>query len=285
MDSMPRLPNDTVDIAFYLYPTENAARTGTDAGGTGFWVFRAYERSPQLGVIIFVTNKHVLQINRFLRLNRLDGGDPDVFEIEDDRLFPHRGPHDVAIILGYGRGDVHQLRTRVDYTQLLDSHDAAKNTYDIGIGDDVVMVGRFIGHDGRERNRPSVRFGNISVDVGSIYNAEAGYAEESYAVEMRSRPGYSGSAVLVYALKSSTKRSSQKKEFVMCLGVNWGHIMEPRPVLDATGKAVEPKQFIKAPTDMAGVVPSWRIKEIIEYREVRELIATMEQDDLREQPS
>ena len=222
-----------------------------------------------------VTNKHVVQKgNRFVRLNRTDGP-PDIFPIEDNQYFPHRGAHDVAVIVGIG-GENHLIRRHIGYGQLFDSAESAKREYDVGIGDDVIMVGRFIGHDGRQVNRPSLRFGNISVDVGDIYNPEADYPEESYAVEMKSKPGYSGSAVLVYALRSSTARASETKEFVMCLGVNWGHILEQRPILDESGKEAVPRQYVRVPTDMAGVVPSWRIKEVLDYREVRDAVQAIE---------
>src|SRR5262245_27885937 len=94
---MPRIDDETVDVAFYLYPTKEAARAGDCAGGTGFIVLRPFERLPERGAFFLVTNKHVLaKGHRFLRLNRTDGKPPDIFEIEDNQLFPHRGPHDVA---------------------------------------------------------------------------------------------------------------------------------------------------------------------------------------------
>jgi hypothetical protein len=183
----------------------------------------------------------------------------------------------VAVILGIGNDTSHQIRRHIAYDQLFDSAKAAKDEYDIGIGDDAIMVGRFIGHDGKEINRPSVRFGNRSVDVGNMYNTEAGYDEESYAVEMKSKPGYSGSAVLVYVLRGSSQRKSATKEFVMCLGVNWGHIIEAKPLLDDNGKEVKPRQTMKTPSDMAGVVPSWRIKELLNYSDVKNCMSAIEE--------
>ncbi len=52
---------------------------------------------------------------------------------------------------------------------------------DIGIGDDTVMVGRFVSHEGKQRNSPSVRFGNIAMMNGeTVYNAELGINQESF---------------------------------------------------------------------------------------------------------
>jgi hypothetical protein len=275
---MPRLQDETVEIAFYLYPSAEDAKAGKQAGGCGFIVLKPFEKVPERGALILVTNKHVIQKgHRFVRLNRADGRSPDIFELEDNQYFPHRGPHDVAVILGIGNDTSHQIRRNIAYDQLFDSAKAAKDEYDIGIGDDAIMVGRFIGHDGKQINRPSVRFGNISIDVGNMYNPEAGYDEESYAVEMKSKAGYSGSAVLVYALRGSTQRKSAKKVFVMCLGVNWGHIIEARPLLDDSGQEVKPRQTIKTPSDMAGVVPSWRIKELLSYPDVKNFMSALEE--------
>ena len=37
----------------------------------------------------------------------------------------------------------------------------------VGVGDDVVMLGRFAGHSGRQRNQPLARFGSIAMMVGA----------------------------------------------------------------------------------------------------------------------
>jgi hypothetical protein len=277
---LPRLHDETLEVAFYLYPSKAAAKAGEEAGGTGFVVLRQFERLQERGALVFVTNKHVIQQNyHFIRLNRIDRGEPDIFEVDPVEWFPHPGPHDVAVALGVGHQQVHTLSRVVGYEQLM-TREMAKE-YDIGIGDEVVMVGRFIGHDGKTHNRPSARFGNISVDVGKIFNVHAGYDEESYAIEVKSKPGYSGSAVFVYALKFSTNRKSKHKEFTLCLGINWGHILEQRPVLDKYGKEV-PDRFVRTPTDMSGVVPSWHIKELLDTPKVMEAIKMIEDKTIAE---
>jgi hypothetical protein len=74
---MPRLHDETVDIAFYLYPSEEAAKAAKQAGGCGFVVLRPFERLTTRGALILVTNKHVIQQgHRFVRLNRTDGSPP-----------------------------------------------------------------------------------------------------------------------------------------------------------------------------------------------------------------
>ena len=67
----------------------------------------------------------------------------------------------------------------------------------IGPGDDAFMVGRFVSHQGLNKSVPAVRFGNISMDPAPIKQVN-GELADSYCIDMRSRPGYSGSPVFVY---------------------------------------------------------------------------------------
>jgi hypothetical protein len=67
----------------------------------------------------------------------------------------------------------------------------------IGPGDDVFMVGRFIDHDGGNKNRPALRFGNISIDPTPIMQ-DNGVRVPAYCVDLHSRTGFSGSPVFVY---------------------------------------------------------------------------------------
>ena len=61
------------------------------------------------------------------------------------------------------------------------------------------MVGRFVSHEGKQQNSPAVRFGNIAMMQKEKIIDERGVAQESFLVEIRSLPGYSGSAVLIYS--------------------------------------------------------------------------------------
>jgi hypothetical protein len=278
---MPRLPDDFADIAFYLYPSSKAAEEGADAGGTGFIVFRPMERLQGQCAICLITNKHVVQQGHtFVRLARQDGAKPDIFEVDPVEWYPHPGPHDVTVALGLGNPSVHKLGRSVFYWQLMSRE--MKREYDVGLGDDVFMIGRFIGHDGKTHNRPSIRFGNLSIDVGPIFNRVTGLPEESFAVEVKSKPGYSGSAVFVYRFPGGTVRKSVHKDFVLCLGINWGHILEKRQVLDADGHPVKPPQYVHVPSDMSGVVPAWCIKELLDSEPVLNGIRMMEDETLKE---
>ncbi len=73
--------------------------------------------------------------------------------------------------------------------------------WQIGIGDDVAMFGRFINHQGDiNRIEPSARLGSISMMPTTIWNSATKQSQLSYAVEMRSRTGFSGSPVGMYRI-------------------------------------------------------------------------------------
>jgi len=56
-----------------------------------------------------------------------------------------------------------------------------------------------MGHDGKQRNSPAVRFGNIAMRSTERIESPYGLLQESFIVETHSLPGYSGSAVLLFA--------------------------------------------------------------------------------------
>lgn len=70
----------------------------------------------------------------------------------------------------------------------------------IGPGDDVARLGRFITHDGRQRNKPLARFGNIAMmhDNAEPIEIAPGRHQVGLLVECRSLSAFSGSPVFVY---------------------------------------------------------------------------------------
>lgn len=276
---MPRIPDQMIHAAVYLYPSIEAAKAGHDSGGTGFVLIHPHKNNPARGSLCIVTNKHVIQRAPVPRLNRKDGGRPDCLPIEPHDWFPHRGPHDVAILVGVLNQDIHKY-TQTPTSQLVSREMAAE--YKIGVGDDVYMIGRFIGHDGVVHNEPTARFGNISAAARKMKNYEAGYDEESFAVEMKSKPGYSGSPTFVYSSVFnqvfSKVRDSDHSAFHLLLGINWGHIHEKRPLLDEYGKQV-PGRFVTEASGMNGVVPAWHILELLQQDEVAKALSEVEAND------
>lgn len=100
---------------------------------------------------------------------------------------------------------------------------------EIDVGDDVFMIGRFVDHDGSQTNRPSARFGHISMTDAAILQV-TGYSGSSFVIDMHSRSGYSGSPVFVYRTSGSI---FSKQNTIMggghlmkLLGIHWEQFPE-----------------------------------------------------------
>ncbi|WP_140981299.1 hypothetical protein [Bradyrhizobium guangdongense] len=142
----------------------------------------------------------------------------------------------------------------------------------IGIGDEVFMIGRFMNHDGLLTNVPSVRFGHLSMGVLGIQHS-AGHQQPSFAVEMLSRPGYSGSPVYVYRVPHDLETGNIiiGNSRARLLGINWGFITEKAEVREeiaVTAGMVEDEppnavKYVRVNTGMNGVVPAWHLAKLL----------------------
>jgi hypothetical protein len=132
-------------------------------------------------------------------------------------------------------------------------------------GDDVFFLGRFIGHDGVQRNAPAARFGNISMLPEPI-RKEDGSAQLSFLVEARSLSGYSGSPVFVYRVPNTAYGPSRGIVNPRLLGVDWGHLRDHKPVLMAdkrTPKTEPEREYVEQNSGMMAVVPAWRLAALL----------------------
>ena len=57
-------------------------------------------------------------------------------------------------------------------------------THNIGPGDDVFIVGRFVNHEGKQQNHPTVRFGAIAQMPGEPITFPDGTHQDSFLVEL-----------------------------------------------------------------------------------------------------
>jgi hypothetical protein len=149
----------------------------------------------------------------------------------------------------------------------------------IGPGDDAFMVGRFIGQDGTQGNLPTARFGNIGRINAEPIKDGNGVEQDSFLVEMRSIPGFSGSPVFVYInptlarpphfLTPHMHAYNQAQHGPWLLGIDWSHLTSFRPVLSSDKRtAATPQQWVEINSGMAGVIPAWRIQEILDLPEL-----------------
>jgi hypothetical protein len=279
---MPRIPLQDLNCAFYLYPSRAAAESGLAVGGSGFWVAITSLKVPEFWWLYGVSNQHVVHRSgaSVIRANSKDGG-LKIIEAEPTDWIEHPGGHDVAILPIEGNNQPTDIEVmQVSPGMFVTREDVRLEVF--GVGDEVYMIGRFINHEGRVRNTPSARFGNISMLPGEpIYIDAKRPAQESFAVELRSSCGYSASPVFVHANVARNYRPSAFGPDAL-LGVHWGNIVEPWNVETKiikkaiqSGLAADERKVdqVSANTGMNGVVPAWRLMELLEmpkFKAVRE---------------
>lgn len=288
---MPRIADAYIDSAVYIYSTVEDAEIGKGVGGSGFLVHVPFRETENMQQTYVVTNRHVVYqtATPVIRLCRIDGS-AFGYVTEQEHWTVHPDGDDVAVMpIPLDPTKVRRMSIGPDRfvtKQLIEDED-------IGIGDDTIMIGRFIGHDGRQRNTPAVRFGNIAMMPHEKIKTSTGFEQESFLVELRSMPGYSGSAVYIYSPNAiydmSTKRSgrdmAELSDFNLfgpnaqqhihladlkmtpkgpyLLGIDFSHLNRNSPVYNAAAHLHPENLFVRENTGMAGVVPAWRIADIL----------------------
>lgn len=309
---MPRISSTLLDCAIYLYQNKQDAVIGENVGGSGFLFPMAYSIDntpdptdpPVGGVHVYaVTNAHLVCPLSFpvIRLRRSNGA----AVIKDTRetgnqWIRHPNGDDLAICLlqlddpaaFHVSTPRYHLRPRPEQPWL-DEHGEI-------LGRDVVMVGRFIGHDGKETNIPALRFGNVAALPVEPILHPTGIKQESFLVEMHSLPGFSGSPVFVLpdpwrqmqidpamakfvewkiTLESPyLPKPVVDARDVTLLGVNWGHIESPlKRIVNKSGEPIEDEFYFSGNSGMAGVVPWWKLWELFDDSDVESARKEIEQ--------
>lgn len=307
---VPRISSALLDCVIYLYESRADADRGVALGGSGFLFPMEYDESCSVkGVHVYaVTNAHLLPKFPVIRF-RNRKGEAVTFSTTADAWFRHPDCDDLTVcLLDLDAGDAIRLIS----PRYPPKRPHPPWTDDEGdfLGRDVVMVGRFMGHDGKETNAPALRFGNVAaLPVEPIYHPQFGINQESFLVEGRSLPGYSGSPVFLLPdvweqvradplrlmLKSKWRRwfgdeaaeqwrvnipsPVRDARDLTLLGVVWCHLSHPlEPVVDRNKNAVPEGFYTRAHTGMAGVVPYWKVWEIFNGEEQRTLRKSIEDE-------
>ncbi len=279
---MPRLTDDVLDCTIYLYETHVNASRGVETGGSGF-LYEIPFGSEKFGRghLYAVSNWHVVQKAPVIRLNSSQG--QKIIRKKPHEWFRHPDQHtDLAVCLLANdlRGEDSSLYT---FKSISPGHLATKERIaelNIGIGDDTFLVGRFVNHDGVQRNEPSVRFGSIAQMPKNKIKTDTG-EQEAFLVEVKSISGFSGSPVFAlisekrsrdYREKISTMRGNPTAmaivmaqdvtELFIFLGIDCGHLIDSQPVVDANGRKTG--GYIHVNTGMAIVIVPWKLTELLE---------------------
>jgi hypothetical protein len=273
---VPFLPPPLIESGVFLYPTRVDAEDRQKWGGSGFLVGVNCKTNPAYYVHLYiVTNEHVARSCSVARLTN----EKDEIEIKDGSFdadwVAHPDRDDVAV---RSLGLVSQRDYWYMNTDALLTRDALREE-GIGPGDDCFMVGRYINHEGEQFDRPVVRFGNLAMLPEKIRQGDRAFDQESFLVDMRSVVGFSGSMVIVYyELPGPRKwempdgrsygavderRLSGRAESWWLLGIDWGHLSVLEDIIE-DGK----KKRVKVKSSMAGVVPAWKLRELLDVDEL-----------------
>lgn len=267
---MPRVPDWMLNCVVYMYPTMDDATEGTEFGATGFFIrVKPARAKDNIYLSNFfhwyvVTNKHVIEDGdgNVIRWNNTEGP-PGLIEVTKSDWFLDPD-NDLAALpfqpLAHGR---HSVLTSLDAGSLITPEYASN--LDLGIGHEVMYIGRYVGHGGKTINTPSLRFGNISMmpnDREPIEIEPGGRTQVSFLVESRSRAGYSGSPVFFYRQSYDRKEIDPERD-TLILGVDWGHIPERVQLCDPRGYLHASKWYVEIHSGMMCVVPSWKLKEFL----------------------
>ena len=174
---MPTIPAPLLDSSVYVYASRDAAEAGERAGGSGFLVAVPLPEH-RAATFYAVTNSHVVAAGfTTIRLNAIDGGH-EAIELRDEDWIRHPEGDDVSI------AEIElsaQLRySAVPIDQFIDGFDT---TY-FNVGQEVVMVGRYVTHEGRQRNLPTARFGHIAQLPYERIRTTQGIEQDAFLVDM-----------------------------------------------------------------------------------------------------
>ena len=297
---VPKLKPATVDCVFYLYRIDPKSGEKIGPCGSGFIYGLRSKELPGYKHYYGITNWHIANElgASIIRLNTTDGKSRFInFEPEDWHFVPN-GDDLAAVDLSNHERAGDQVSHYGDEGSV--TPDMMKR-FEIGIGEDVFMIGLFVDQHGGDRNTPAARFGNLSLlaNEDSLIEQPNEIMRPSFLVDMRSRTGFSGSPVAVYRIpeadlsdlpsggplpvRSLTNPYLPKLKFIALLGVHCGSYYDPVEVRTAPPKRKErlgdpihegDKLYIQS--GMTIVVPAWRITELLDLEVFR--MARQKQD-------
>lgn len=272
---MPKIPPTFLDSVFYLYKSASDAKEGKRNGGTGFFVAVGRGDSPPF--LYAVSNWHIvgpgpgLENATVARVNTKGGGS----EALDGLTWLHHGDGDDLAIARVGLAPDYFAYSAIPSSLFLVSipgpfealnEEDKRATTPFGPGNEVFFIGRYADHEGKEKNYPVVRFGNVAMEPREPIRSELGIDQDSFIVESRSTGGFSGSPVFVNP--SALIHEDGVSDFYMkmktyLLGIVWGHGDLFQRVLGPDQETTAPgdPMWVKQNSGLMYVVPSWKLRD------------------------
>jgi hypothetical protein len=302
---VPRIEDRLLKAVIYLYESEGAADSGAP-GGSGFLVGEPCA-IPEAVFLFAVTNAHVAKPCPVVRT--AGPRDKRVFLRKESDWYRHPEQDDVVVTpIGFAPKDARDFY--LDYVPrdwfvtpenfTLASHDvndararglpvvAPELGYEwphqpigwpFGPGEEVVMLGRFLGYDGTDENKPAARFGHLAMSSTVPIKHPWGFTQSSFLVECRSVTGFSGSPIFIYRVQTTVAAGllaigSDRggKDAPRLLGLDWGN-------LDRVGRNDYAIDWTEADaaasfprrSGMMVAVPAWRLAELLDSEEVQDV--------------
>ncbi len=266
---MPRIPDQLLNSVVYLFQDETHALSAEGAGGTGFLIDYRGEDGDLWTYV--VSNIHVVGSGcTTLRINTKDGG---VEALEVSGWVDHPDADDVSVAPIFLEEPSEWAVEPLSWEDFCPTPERFEEL-NVGVGDEVLMLGRFSGHSGRQQNQPLARFGDLAMMDGEKVRDGRGMLVDAYLVEMRSLPGFSGSPVFltigagsypgIYGTDQQPKMMPFNSETIGLLGIDTGHKDIVTPVRDKAGKEAKPALMIQQNSGVAIVAPYYKIKDILE---------------------
>lgn len=268
-------------VTFIFTPdTKNAGKL--KASGTGFFVSIPNKDKPEILHTYLVTAKHVVvdeKTNKtidpiFVRLNTIPGGSQIVkipFSGENSAMiyFHQDKSVDIAVI-PYG------VNPKVfDVKYISENMFATKDKFQelsIREGDDVFFTGLFSHYLGNLKNYPIVRFGKIALitDEKLPWTEKDKGAEmlDLYLIECQSFGGNSGSPVFfTFGGDRDPKNYVLNYRKILLAGVMKGTYLDAKLIetIDTEKTNISRENY-----GIAGVIPSYKLLEILHSKEVKD---------------
>lgn len=254
--------------SIYLYPSVGAADAGRGYGGSGFMVSVPSSTKQNTIHLYAVTNRHVLTNgNHVIRFNTKAGASSVATRPDEWTVAVH---DDLAVLpidppAGWEPGYI-----GVDLFLTADCKIAG---FPIFPGDHVMFFGRFVSHEGQQRNNPVVRYGNISMLPDDDEPIALGHTSQvAFLVECRSLGGFSGSPAIITL--ADARLGGDKKGFIPTnelrfLGVDCGHLPFWSAISSHRGPGAQlPGMWAETNSGMAVVIPAWRLRALLDDPEL-----------------
>jgi hypothetical protein len=284
---VPRVPDTYVNSVVYIYKSVADAERSRRGGGCGVLVGVPCEQIPEVGHVYVVTNAHVAETCRVVRYNTQQG--VRIHDLSAVRWYDHPDGWDVSVcplLLTFFFDDkVAVLRDSLFLTR------ERMEGIPLRHGDELFMVSRYGDHPGDDSNEPIVRFGTLAKSRPVIVKRPDG-DKEAFLAEMRSLPGHSGSPAFVFFYGMAARLGADEpdklpKPATHLLGIDSFHPAQKRWMKESMpdGKdRVVGTHYVEENSGIAGIVPAWRIAEILDRDELKEDRRKTEEAMMEEPP-